>query len=80
MASESIEQAVRELAYAKWEEAGRPNGDGVCFWLEAERAVGQESNQASQSPAICGIRSETSPTSGAINLTKTATGSRRRAS
>ena len=30
------EQAIRELAYSKWEEAGYPAGDGVNFWLEAE--------------------------------------------
>ncbi|HET6572235.1 MAG TPA: DUF2934 domain-containing protein [Fimbriiglobus sp.] len=33
------EQAIRELAYAKWEEAGRPPGDGVQFWLAAEREL-----------------------------------------
>ena len=31
-----MEQAIRELAYSKWEEAGHPPGDGVNFWLEAE--------------------------------------------
>lgn len=33
------EQSIRELAYAKWEAAGRPDGDGVQFWLEAEREL-----------------------------------------
>lgn len=33
------EKAIRELAYAKWEAAGRPAGDGVQFWLEAEREL-----------------------------------------
>ena len=28
---------VAELAYAKWEAAGKPAGDGKEFWLEAER-------------------------------------------
>ncbi len=27
---------IRELAYAKWEAAGRPAGDGAEFWLMAE--------------------------------------------
>lgn len=27
---------IRQLAYEKWEAAGRPEGDGVQFWLEAE--------------------------------------------
>lgn len=33
------EQQVRELAYHLWEEAGRPEGDGVEFWLKAENAL-----------------------------------------
>jgi hypothetical protein len=35
------EAAIRLRAYAKWEAAGRPDGDGVHFWLEAERELGQ---------------------------------------
>ncbi len=31
------DDAVREEAYRRWEQAGRPPGDGVQFWLEAER-------------------------------------------
>ncbi len=30
---------IRLCAYRKWESAGRPNGDGVQFWLEAEREM-----------------------------------------
>ena len=33
------QEQVRELAYRKWEAAGRPAGDGVGFWLEAEREL-----------------------------------------
>jgi hypothetical protein len=33
------EDAVRERAYALWEEAGRPEGDGTQFWLDAEREL-----------------------------------------
>jgi hypothetical protein len=33
------QEAVRGHAYQKWEAAGRPNGDGVNFWLQAEREV-----------------------------------------
>jgi len=32
-----IDQAVRDRAYILWEEAGRPESDGVEFWLQAER-------------------------------------------
>jgi hypothetical protein len=32
-----VDNAIRLAAYFKWEEAGRPCGDGVQFWLEAER-------------------------------------------
>jgi len=33
------EEAVRLFAYQKWEEAGKPNGNGVKFWLEAEEEL-----------------------------------------
>jgi Protein of unknown function (DUF2934) len=36
------EEAIRERAYSKWEEAGRPEGDGIEFWLEAERELDAE--------------------------------------
>jgi hypothetical protein len=31
------EEEVRMLAYYKWEDAGKPEGADVWFWLEAER-------------------------------------------
>jgi hypothetical protein len=31
------QQAIREAAYYKWEQAGRPEGEDVRFWLEAEQ-------------------------------------------
>ncbi len=33
------EDAIRHCAYLKWEAAGRPGGDGVSFWLEAEQEL-----------------------------------------
>lgn len=30
---------VRTAAYLHWEAAGRPDGDGVEFWLAAEREL-----------------------------------------
>ena len=33
------EDEIRRRAYQKWEAAGRPGGDGVVFWLEAEREL-----------------------------------------
>jgi hypothetical protein len=30
---------IRLRAYQKWEAAGKPNGDGIEFWLEAEREL-----------------------------------------
>jgi hypothetical protein len=33
------EDCVRLSAYLKWEAAGRPEGDGVSFWLDAEREL-----------------------------------------
>jgi hypothetical protein len=34
-------------AYHKWEAAGRPNGDGVRFWLEAEQQLAAEKDDTS---------------------------------
>ena len=39
MTSDSRQNAIQELAYAKWEQAGWPSGDGLQFWLEAEQEV-----------------------------------------
>jgi len=35
------EDEIRVRAYAKWVAAGRPEGDGVNFWLEAEHELRQ---------------------------------------
>lgn len=35
------EEAIRLLAYQKWEAAGKPDSDGVRFWREAEREIAQ---------------------------------------
>lgn len=32
-------ETIRLCAYRKWESAGRPSGDGVEFWLEAEHEL-----------------------------------------
>ena len=33
------QEVIRLRAYEKWEAAGKPGGDGVRFWLEAEREL-----------------------------------------
>lgn len=33
------EEAIRNCAYQKWEAAGKPTGDGVQFWLAAEKEL-----------------------------------------
>jgi hypothetical protein len=33
------EDVIRLSAYFKWLRAGRPECDGVSFWLEAEREL-----------------------------------------
>jgi Protein of unknown function (DUF2934) len=33
----ATDDKIRERAYQLWEAAGRPEGDGVRFWIEAER-------------------------------------------
>jgi hypothetical protein len=35
----NAEVQIRELAYYKWEQAGCPEGDGLSFWIEAEKEV-----------------------------------------
>jgi hypothetical protein len=37
--TEQDEQRIREAAYDAWVRAGKPEGDGVEFWLEAERQL-----------------------------------------
>jgi hypothetical protein len=32
-------EAIRLCAYRKWESAGKPTGDGIQFWLEAEQEL-----------------------------------------
>ncbi len=44
--TESVEdelekERIRRVAYTRWEAAGHPPGDGVSFWLEAERDLHQ---------------------------------------
>lgn len=34
-------EAIRHCAYQKWESAGKPAGDGIQFWLEAEQELAQ---------------------------------------
>jgi hypothetical protein len=36
------EEEIRLCAYRKWEATGRPAGDGVQFWLEAEKELLQD--------------------------------------
>ncbi|MDB5565211.1 MAG: hypothetical protein JWP84_1777 [Tardiphaga sp.] len=33
------DELIRARAYALWDLCGRPEGDGLRFWLEAEREV-----------------------------------------
>ena len=32
-------EEIRFCAYRKWEVAGKPTGDGIQFWLEAEQEL-----------------------------------------
>ncbi|MDP1562189.1 MAG: DUF2934 domain-containing protein [Pirellulaceae bacterium] len=36
------EEAIRALAHSKWEAAECPAGDGLEFWLQAEREIEAE--------------------------------------
>ena len=37
----SVREDIRLRAFYKWSAAGRPGGDGVHFWLEAERELAE---------------------------------------
>lgn len=39
------DEDVRLCAYLKWEAAGKPAGDGVRFWLEAEHDLEEGTNE-----------------------------------
>jgi hypothetical protein len=39
--------AIRLYAFRKWEIAGKPAGDGVPFWLEAEKELAAENEDTS---------------------------------
>jgi hypothetical protein len=36
-------EAIRHHAYGKWESAGKPEGDGIAFWLTAEKELAARS-------------------------------------
>jgi hypothetical protein len=40
--SESREEAIRERAYALWEQDGRPEGRSLAHWSRAETEIGAE--------------------------------------
>ena len=46
-AANAREEAIRALAHNKWEAARCPAGDGLDFWLEAEREVSAEKSSSS---------------------------------
>jgi hypothetical protein len=39
------DEDIRLCAYQKWEAAGKPAGDGVQFWLEAEQELVEGRNE-----------------------------------
>src|SRR5271165_4797929 len=41
------DEDIRLCAYLNWEAAGRPSGDGVRFWLQAEQELVEGENENS---------------------------------
>jgi len=39
------EEEIRQRAYQKWLNAGKPDGDGIQFWLDAENELAQGQHQ-----------------------------------
>ena len=46
--SESREQAIRERAYALWEQDGRPEGRSLAHWSQAETEIAVKHAVAAQ--------------------------------
>jgi len=51
---------IRRAAYRKWEAAGRPAGDGVSFWLDAEREMASDPTRRSHRLDVVAEASEES--------------------
>jgi hypothetical protein len=47
------EQAIRERAYAIWEQEGRPDGQDLDHWLRAEAEIIAATEAASQPLPHC---------------------------
>ena len=50
-AGNPLEDAIRLRAHSKWEAAGCPAGDGIDFWLEAERELQAMLSEPGSAPA-----------------------------
>ena len=46
------DENIRDLAHQKWRAAGCPEGDGVSFWLAAERELAAQTTQDAAQPAF----------------------------
>ena len=49
---DAMRKSVEDRAYALWEEAGRPEGSALLFWLRAERELGVISEVESEDPFV----------------------------
>lgn len=45
-------QAIEKIAFLKWNEAGCPQGDAICYWLNAEREWKRD-HEVSLGPKDC---------------------------
>lgn len=64
-----LQQSIREAAYFRWNEAGRPDHECLRFWLEAERQLGDQPPGESGTPED-GATSENKDTSGNSSTSK----------
>lgn len=44
------EERIQALAYDIWERSGRPKGQELAHWAEAERIIDEQDSVASQAP------------------------------
>lgn len=45
-------EVISQLAYALWEKAGRPSGQDLEFWLQAEAQLLEEQKKQAAKPAV----------------------------
>lgn len=57
------QQEIRQTAYRKWEQAGKPEGQEMEFWLDAEREMEENQRAAHDEDVVMEASEESFPAS-----------------